>query len=150
MSMDVTAFLSDSVVVAEGKLYVQGAGWNVITTKHIPLTYDRIGIGIIVQVPYTETNEVHTLEVALVDADGHQLKLGDRPPDPVTGDTTVHALQAQFNIGRPPTLQPGDEQILPIALNVTGLRFDRADRYTFVVRVDGVEATRLPFRVVHA
>ena len=43
--IQVDGFLADSVVRAEGKLYVQGAGWNRITASLFPVVHDRIGKG---------------------------------------------------------------------------------------------------------
>lgn len=57
--MEVDAFLADSIVSAEGKLYVQGAGWNKIQATSFPFRHSRIGIGVIIHVPYTATNQVH-------------------------------------------------------------------------------------------
>ena len=40
--MEVDGFLADSVVVAEGKLYAQGAGWNTISVQSLPAVHDRV------------------------------------------------------------------------------------------------------------
>jgi len=139
----VDAFLADSVAVADGKIYAQGAGWNVINTRVLPTAHDRIGIGIIVRVPYTSTNQLHRWELRLEGADGQQLPLGDNP----AGEGKVRAIGGQFNVGRPPMLQPGDEQVVPFAMNVNGLPFEQAGAYRFVVSVDGSDVKELPFRV---
>lgn len=55
--MDVTAFLADSVTVADGKLYVQGAGWNSISASSFPIQHDRIGVGALLHVPYSATSQ---------------------------------------------------------------------------------------------
>lgn len=145
--MEVDAFLADSVVTADGKLYVQGGGWNNINAGQIPHRHDRIGIGILIYVPYTATNERHKLEVSLQDADGRELPIGDAPPDMESEDGKIRHFEAQFNVGRPPTIPPGDEQVVAFSLNINGLQFDRADRYAFIISVDGTEMKRLAFRV---
>ena len=145
--MEIEAFLADSVVAAEGKLYVQGAGWNVINAQNVPFSHDRIGVGVLVHVPYTATNQMHAMEFSLEDADGTSLPIGDAPPGVETPDGKIRTFTAQFNVGRPSTIQPGDDQMIPFALNVNGLLLERADRYCFVIRIDGTEAKRLCFRV---
>jgi hypothetical protein len=145
--MQVEAFLADSVASAEGKLYVQGAGWNVINTATVPVRHARIGIGIIIRVPYTATNQMHKFEVYLLDADGQQLPLGDAPPGAGGSDGKIRRLGGQFNVGRPPALQPGDEQLVAMAINIDGLVFDRADSYKFVIELDGFPEKELPFRL---
>jgi hypothetical protein len=145
--MDVEAFLADSVVVAEGKLYAQGAGWNMINVNVLPAQHDRIGIGLVITVPYTETNQEHAFSLHLETEDGEQLPLGDAPPEMDTPDGRMRRIEGVFNMGRPPTLVAGDEQVIPLAINLNGLPFESAGRYTFVVQVDGEEVKRLPFRV---
>jgi hypothetical protein len=147
--MEVDAFLADSVVSVEGKLYVQGAAWNVLNVTKLPARQSRIGIGIIIHVPYTATNQLHKFEVYLLDADDKELPLGDAPPEAEEPDGKVRRLGAQFNVGRPPTLQPGDEQLVALAVNLDGLEFDRADAYRFVIELDGSREKFLPFRVHH-
>jgi len=147
--MEVDAFLADSVESVEGKLYVLGAGWNVLTTTQIPTRHPRVGVGIIIHVPYTATNQLHTFAVYLVDADDNELPLSDAPPGAGEPDGKVRRLSGQFNVGRPPTLQPGDEQLVALGVNIDGLVFDRADAYRFVVELDGSREKFLPFRVYH-
>ena len=145
--MDVEAFLADSVVVAEGKLYAQGAGWNMINVNVLPAQHARIGIGLVIPVPYTETNQEHAFSLHLETEDGEQLPLGDAPPGMDSPDGRMRRIEGVFNMGRPPTLVAGDEQVIPLAINLNGLPFEAAGRYTFVVQVDGEEVKRLPFRV---
>ncbi len=142
-TIEVDAFLADSVVMAEGKLYAQGAGWNTINVRALPVVHDRIGIGVLIRVPYTATNQVHNFEIRLEDADGQRLPIGDNP----AGEGKIESIGGQFNVGRPPTIQPGDEQIVPTAMNVNGYRFERAGNFRFVVSVDGDDAKALPFKV---
>jgi hypothetical protein len=146
--LEIDAFLADSVVSVEGKLYVQGAAWNVLNTTQIPTRFPRIGIGVIIHVPYTATNQMHRFEVYLLDADDNELPLGDAPPE-AEPDGKIRRLGGQFNVGRPPTLQPGDEQLVAMAVNLDGLEFERADAYRFVVELDGSREKFLPFRVHH-
>lgn len=143
--MQVEAMLADSVVSSEGKLYVQGGGWNVINTAKVPTRQPRIGIALIVRVPYTATNQMHKFELYLQDADGDELPLADAPD--AASDEKIRRLGGQFNVGRPPTLQPGDEQLIALAINLDGLTFDRADSYKFVIELDGSPEKELSFRV---
>jgi hypothetical protein len=145
--MEVDGFLADSVVVAEGKLYAQGAGWNTINVQSLPAVHDRVGIGMIIDVPYTDTNQEHQFSLHLETEDGEQLPLGDAPPGMETPDGRIRTIEGVFNMGRPPMLVAGDDQLIPLAINLNGLPFTAAGRYTFVIAVDGEEVKRLPFRV---
>ena len=135
----VDAFLAESVVVAEGKLYAHGAGWNVLQARAFPVRHPRVGVGVLIRVPYTATNVAHRLDVKLIDEDGHVLPLGEEGRE---------SLTAEFTLGRPPQLPAGDEQIVPIAINLDNLQFAQAGRFAFVLELDGREASRLSIRVV--
>src|SRR5690349_7734686 len=115
LTVHVDAFLADSVVSAEGKLYAQGAGWNVIYTNETPFRHNRVGVGILITVPYTATNQMHRLVVHIEDSDGAKIALGDAPPGTDSDDGHIYLLGGEFNVGRPPLLIPGDDQIVPIA-----------------------------------
>lgn len=146
----IDAMLCDSAVVAEGKLYVQGAGWNMLSTPQFPFVQSRIGLAVVIGVPYTETNREHRLHVRLESEDGAQLPLGPPVTDPEQpgGAQRATGVGAQFNVGRPAVLQPGDRQNLPFAINLDQLGFETAGAYSFVLTIDGDEVNRLAFRVL--
>lgn len=149
-TMTVDAFLADSVVVAESKLYVQGAGWNGIFSPAFPARHPRLGIGAIIHVPWTATNHMHSLEVRIEDADGHLLQLAPAREDatgPGIEDGALRRLRGDFNVGRPPMLQAGDEQVVPIAINLDGLEFPAPGTYRVVVSIDGTDLRHLPLRM---
>jgi hypothetical protein len=147
IQMEIDAFLADSVVAADGKLYVQGAGWNIIYAHSFPIRHSRIGVGIIIQVPYTATNQTHKLEVHIEDSDGQVLPLGDAPSEIESEDGKIQRLEGEFNVGRPPLLPAGDEQVVPLAINIDGMVFDKPDRLNVVVSIDGTKMKRLGVRV---
>lgn len=136
--MHVDAFLADSVAKAESKLYVQGGGWNILRARAFPARQSRIGLPAAITVGYTETGE-HRFAVRLEDADGNRLELG---PDRAE-------LAGNFNVGRSAELADGDEQVIPLAINLDGLVFPRAGRYRFVITIDGQLMSHLPFQVLH-
>lgn len=146
--MEVEAFLADSVVAAEGKLYIQGGGWNIVNVPQLPFRLARCGVALLVRIPYTATNQPHKFELFLRDADANELPIGEAPPEMGTPDGKIHRLGGEFNVGRPPTIEPGDEQLVALAINFDGLQFERPDRYEIVVELDGEEVKRLGFRVV--
>lgn len=145
--MEVQAVLADSVVASEGKLYVQGGGWNGIFMQSFPARQSRIGVAAVITVPYHATNQDHRFELRLENADGGVLPLADAPPGMETGDGKVYRIEGDFNMGRPPHLSPGDEQMIPLAINLDGLPFEEPGAFRFVIEVDGEAAAVLPFRV---
>jgi hypothetical protein len=53
-----------------------------------------------------------------------------------------------INVGRPPHLTPGEDQVLPLALSLRDLTFDQPGLYAVVLRLDGLDVGRSVFRVV--
>lgn len=146
-ALEVDAFLADSVVVADNKIYVQGAAWDTIFTSNYPTRQPRIGIGVILRIPWSATNRMHKFSIQIVDQDGHQIPLGDAPPGADLPGNKVHELVGQFNVGRPPVLAAGDSQVVPIAVNLDGLMFPGPNSYSALISVDGEVMRRLPIRV---
>jgi hypothetical protein len=146
-ALEVDAFLADSVVVAEGKLYAQGAGWDTLVAGAFPIRHPRLGVGVLLRVPWTATNQMHKFSVRIVDPDENKIALGEAPPGVETLDGKVREFVGQFNLGRPPFLSIGDSQIIPIALNIDGIEFAEPSTYSVVVAVDDVDMRRLPIRV---
>ena len=58
-------------------------------------------------------------------------------------------LRMQRDTGRPPDLEQGEDQVVPLVFNMAQLRFERAGTYAVLVRIDGLEAARSRFRVVN-
>ena len=136
------AMLCDSAAAVEGKLYIQGGGWNAIAAGTMPFTAPRIGMAVLIGVPYGATDRRHELTVGLSDEDGSTLPLG-----PVVDGRRASHLSVSFEVGRPAALPPGEAQLLPFALNIDGYGFSRPGGYAFVIAVDGHEVTRLRFRI---
>jgi hypothetical protein len=145
--VEIDAFLADSVVVAEGKLYAQGAGWNIIRTSATPMRHPRIGLGALVRVAFTETNQEHFFTVKIIDQDGNALPIFEAPANVETVDGKIYEWKGKFNVGRPPSLAPGDAQIIPLAVNIDGLVFPTPTMYSVVISIDDDEMKRLPMRI---
>jgi len=144
------AMLADSVVVAEGKLYVQGGGWNMLLTPVLPVRQPRLGIGLVMRIPYQlADNMPKRFSLSLHDADGNLMALGDAPPPPTGTGGKVTTIEGSFTVGRPAGVEPGAEQLIPLAANLDGLVFEKAGSYVFRFSVDADEIKALHFRVTH-
>ena len=143
----VDAILCDSVATADGKLYIQGGGWNILPAQQFPYAKDRIGIASVISVPYTATNAMHELNIWLQDLDGKRYPLGVLQSADGTSQAQM-SLTAKFNTGRPPILQAGEPQSVPFAINLDNMLFEVPGTYCFVMTIDTEELARLSFRVV--
>jgi hypothetical protein len=96
----------------------------------------------LVTVPWDQTNQQHMVEVELISEDGHPVQVSVAP------DVT-QPLQARlaFNVGRPPGIAVGDEQHVSLAANLPALPMPSLGKYEFIIRIDGHDPRRLPYRV---
>jgi hypothetical protein len=123
--------LADSAQAVDGKLYVLGGAWNMLRFPAFPASI-MVGIGVAIDVDWTETNQRHHLDVHFEDADG-------QPMDPRIG--------ADFEAGRPPGAIAGAE--LRIVLAVNGpLAVPAPGQYAAVASIGGVELARSRFQAI--
>ena len=144
--LTVTAFLADSAETIQGKIYALGIGWNAIYAEKFPCTHSRLAIGVLVNVPYTATNQNHKLTVHLQDEDGA------RQPIQVIKTLEGEAQQstevsADIQLGRPPLLPAGDPQNLAFSLIFDHLVFQKPGMYSWIFEINGTELHRISMRI---
>lgn len=142
--MELNAILCNHAEVQNNMLFLCGGGIDrVFIPQGIPGPWSTsVSLGLTLIVPWTQTNQQHSLTVTLVDADEQPVKV-------LTGPETEEPLRAdmQFNLGRPPTLEIGEGQTVSLAVNFPGLPMPRLGSFFFVISVDGSELNRLGYRV---
>ena len=128
--------LANHVESVNGLLYISGGGWNshnrfVVPGNPPPLSH--LGLAIIIAVPWHETNRMHSITIEFRDEDANAV---------------IANVNAQINVGRPPTLRPGTIQYPTIGLPVD-IVFPHAGGYEIVARVNGADenARRWAFQV---
>jgi hypothetical protein len=125
--------LADHSEAVNGKLYLNGGGWNVLRLPELPHEWSfHIGLGI--DVAWHETNDPHELVVTIQDPDGIELGEG---------------LTASFETGRPPGMPAGQEQRLVMSIGATA-DFEASGPHAAVVMVDGEELGRARFYLMEA
>jgi hypothetical protein len=98
--------LADHAQVADGKLFINGGGWTVTGPDPVPY-----GIGMLIDVPWDQTNAKHRAVLELLTSDGDPVLI---PAD--TGEEPLRA-EMEFEVGRPPGIKPGTPLTVPFALN---------------------------------
>ena len=107
--MKATLILADYARVSEGKLDVLGAGWNLAGPD--PVT---MGLGVLIEVPWDQTNRRHSMVVRLLGEDGQLYPL-PTPDGAPAGGIEAHT---DFEVGRPPGVASGTAQPFALALNL--------------------------------
>ena len=133
--MRATVLLCDHAEVADGKLFINGGGWDQIPPAGAPT-----GLAIIIHVPWDMANIPKVLSVSLVDQDGGPVA----QPSP-EGERPVR-IDLNFEVGRPPGMQHGGEVGLPVALNFPPLALLPGSGYVWLLELDGDEIGHATFR----
>lgn len=120
--------LADHSESVNGKLYMNGGGWNVLRLPELPHDWGfHIALGI--DVGWDETNKRHALRLNIQDPDGNELNEG---------------FEAEFETGRPPGMPPGADQRLVMSIG-TAATFSSAGPHAAVVHVNDEELGRARF-----
>lgn len=128
--------LADSAQVVGNKLYLLGGGWDQLVINTGFPVEQRCAIALSVRVPWNETNQKHTLEVEVVSE------------DPQTeAPESLLKVGAQFEVGRPPGIPPGQNQRIQFAIDMN-LKINRPGTKEVVARIEGQEMRRIHFNVV--
>jgi hypothetical protein len=132
----VTMVLADYAVVTEDKLTVIGGGWTITGAPTAPF-----GIGVIIEVPWNQTNQDHQFRFALTDIDGQPVEI-DTPEG-----TQFVQFEGGFQVGRPPGVRPGSAIPIKFAVNSGPISLSPGCHYVWQLAIDGHEHEdwRLPF-----
>ena len=94
--MNVTILLADAAQAINGKFYILGGGWNIRDSNPTPMA-----LALLIEVPWTEANIAHRLQIVLLDEDGREVIV------PTPTGAQPFRLEIPFEVGRPAGLQPG-------------------------------------------
>jgi hypothetical protein len=125
MVEEITAevLLADYASVADGKLILVGAGFDWFGMPGPP----AFGVGMLVHVPWSETNNPHRWRLRVVDGDGQPF----RAPD-----GSIVEIGDHFELGRPNGVPAGAPLTLPLACNLQGLQFTTPGRWVVQLHID--------------
>jgi hypothetical protein len=146
--MEATVLICDYAQVHAGKLYVVGAGANLVGTLSTAPPYPiGLAAALMITIPWNAHNHLHRLKVSLVSEDGQTVEFATPQPGQDVPEEDRGSLILQFNAGRSPLLQPGDSSLMPLAIPLN-VPVPVLGGYTLNVDIDGsIEATA-KFRVV--
>ena len=141
--------LCDYAQVHMGKLYVVGAGINLLTTPLAEAPHPiNLWAGVIVTVPWNAHNEAHRLNVRLEDQDSNSIPFAQQLPGAQVPQDFDGSVMGQFNVGRAPIMQQGDESLVPLAVALN-IGVPKLGPYRVVLTVDDEQVSVARFRVIH-
>lgn len=143
--MQIDVMLCDFAEVAGDKLFISGANIDrMFFAPGAPAPYlVNFSAAGIVRVPWTATNQEHTLTFQLKTEDGGVPEL---PEGAEVGPGGIGG-EMRFNVGRPPTIGNGEEQLVPFAFNFQGLPLMKVGRYVLEFALDSNPERNLTFTV---
>lgn len=147
--MQVDMMMADYATVHQGKLFITGAGINLMMVPQMEPPYLlNFGVGITVAIPWTATNQNHRLKIALVDRDEQVIPIAKTPPGVTVPEGEEGMIHGNFNIGRAASMEVGEDSIIPMAFQFPNLPIPYPGTYKLVVQIDGSEVACARFRVV--
>jgi hypothetical protein len=126
------ALLCDAVTIREGLLHILGGGITRLARPEFPAPLN-VALAVRIMVHPTECDRDHTLQVRLVDADGHE----------------VGRLDAGFAIREPGDARPGEELAIAIPVSVHALPLPTAGAFSFELLIDQMHQVSVPFVATH-
>ncbi|MHB1981510.1 MAG: DUF6941 family protein [Sulfobacillus sp.] len=118
--------LADSAAVSEGKIFMLGGGWSLISVPTPPFA-----VVIKIEVPWSETNETHTLALELLNDDFTAVTIS------TAGQEVAVAATGHFEVGRPPGVKKGTSLDLPLVFGFQPLDLQPGRRYVWKLSIDG-------------
>jgi hypothetical protein len=123
----VAFFPADHATVAQGKVYINGAFWTVVTHASYPVVEPQLTIVAVLRVPWPAYERDHAFVVTMQDADGRPVPL---------------RIEGAFRVDANPVAKEGEPTIVPVTANVQNLSIPAPGDYTFILWVDGEEVAR--------
>lgn len=157
--MSVQAMLCRFAELNDHGLTIIGAGANRVVTSPTRPHRVELALALLVRVPWTTTNKEHLLTIELVSelrgdavsgtggAERVPINLGPQRWLPEDSDDRGK-IHLNFNVGRPPQLNPGEDSLVPYAIPLHDRELPRPGTYYFSFCVDGTELDRISFQVI--
>ena len=112
--------LADWAETINGKLYIQGGGWDrKVVVPGQPMEFAIVAS---IVIPWNATNRPHGFSIAIESEDGTPVA------PPLSGSTTV---------GRPPNARPGQAFRTQVAVKVGGVKLPALGTYRIVMTLNG-------------
>lgn len=127
-----TALAADAALVANGKLYIHGGGWDTIHTASFPTTHPAMAIAFVLEFDYTEAPDRVPIRIDLLDDD--EVEMGLR-------------LETILEVGHPPGSSRGNPIQIPQAITLPMVSFPKPGGYRFRISARSQEVGSIKFHL---
>lgn len=125
------AHLCDYAAVSQDrKLSVMGI-FTAINAPQVPVVHPQMYLAFELELDYAEVGRDFTLEIQIVDEDGH----------------AVWGIKAGGNVQAPTTPKPGEKTNIGQIFAIQNLKFDKYGPYDVNIFINGRPSKRLEFKV---
>ncbi len=124
--------LADAASVSEGKLYINGGGWNTLFAQQIPVVHPALALVLGFRFSWNDANEDIPFEISLLDDD-------DKPMS-IQGKGRIRSAPA-------PYVLKGSDFFESFAQMFFGLKFEHSGNYRFKVTSNDRELASIPLAV---
>lgn len=121
----------DSAQAVAGKLYILGGGFDQLNVPTLPFDV-RFDLAILLEVPWTSTNDPYHLVIEMADADGV---------------AESYRAEAKMETGRPPGVSLGTSFAIPLTLPVAAT-LEKPGRHILRGLINGKERQRVGIDVI--
>jgi hypothetical protein len=128
-------FPADHAAAEGGKVYANGAYWNRLRFPEFPAVLPSTTVVAVLEQPFHAALADHQFRLRLHDSDGNAL------PNVQVEGKFRSGLTADGN-------RFGDSSVIPLTVQLNGLRFDEPGDYKFVLEVDGDKLDEYSFRAI--
>jgi hypothetical protein len=149
--MRIDMMFADHAMLHQGKLFISGAGINVMFPRPNTGRYTiSFGLGLTVTISPEAANQDHRLVMSMTDSDGRNVALTPSSPDEAIAPEDVGKIILNFNIRRPAFISVDEDIVMPLAFQFQGLEVPHLGAYAMRVHIDGVRKALARFRVGRA
>ena len=124
--MRANILLCDHAQVADGKLFIHGAGISQVGAA------SPTALGILLYVPWNDTNREISYELTLLTQDGYSTLWT------LDGESAEIRIGGTFEVGRPPGVRPGTPLEVCLAHNFAPFQGLQRGRYQWQLTIDSV------------
>jgi hypothetical protein len=128
-----TAMLADAATVADGKLYIQGGGWNSMLAQQMPVVHPGLAVVLMFELGWHEGNEDLKYAIELLDEDGK--------PAGLRGE-------ANLRVSPLPFVKKGSDLYQCSAHMLYGVRFEKYGIYRFQITCGDQVLASVPLTII--